>query len=115
MKPIDAANINTGNPIVITTKATGRKINANNIVEVMESIPRFFFFFLFSFCCSWSIVVNDSMVNQSSSTIQWSMIGASERSNEAMYVSLVIHGKYDEQTFVAIVPKVIMCVHQPKN
>ena len=43
------------------------------------------------------------------------MIGASERSNEAMYVSLVIHGKYDEQTFVAIVPKVIMCVHQPKN
>ena len=56
-----------------------------------------------------------NMVNQSSSTIQWSMIGASERSNEAMYVSLVIHGKYDEQTFVAIVPKVIMCVHQPKN
>ena len=29
------------------------------------------------------------------------MIGASERSNEAMYVSLVIHGKYDEKTFVA--------------
>jgi hypothetical protein len=61
MKPIDAANINTGNPIVITTNATGRKINANNIVELIESIPRG----LFSFSCCRFVARG-----QSSSTIQ---------------------------------------------
>ena len=72
-------------------------------------------YFLFS--CSRSRFVARG---QSSSMIQWSINGwwsvwVRDLPVMKCNLSLVIHGKYDEKTFVAIVPWVIMCVHQPKN